>query len=111
MSSWEALKRVQKTTTTQVAIQQVLSIDTEIISSTNQKKQKRKRTDLLVAVEKKSKRNEQIEIDEKRPKKKEKTYFDVSMDRVSDKVKERYLGLDCEMVGVGSSGKRSALAR
>lgn len=25
--------------------------------------------------------------------------------------KERYLGLDCEMVGVGADGKRSALAR
>ena len=30
---------------------------------------------------------------------------------VSAPDKERYLGLDCEMVGVGADGKRSALAR
>lgn len=30
---------------------------------------------------------------------------------MSDTDKSRYLGLDCEMVGVGADGKRSALAR
>jgi len=31
--------------------------------------------------------------------------------RVSDEVKARYVGLDCEMVGTGSDGKESLLAR
>jgi len=30
---------------------------------------------------------------------------------LSDEIKQRYVALDCEMVGVGSSGKQSALAR
>eukprot|EP00977_Amphora_coffeiformis_P015218 scaffold4456_cov164-Amphora_coffeaeformis.AAC.5 len=30
---------------------------------------------------------------------------------LSDEMKQRYVALDCEMVGVGSSGKQSALAR
>jgi hypothetical protein len=34
-----------------------------------------------------------------------------SQRNIPDKVRSRYVGLDCEMVGIGSSGKKSVLAR
>lgn len=33
------------------------------------------------------------------------------VDNLSDDIKGKYVGLDCEMVGIGPDGKQSALAR
>ena len=49
--------------------------------------------------------------DGKRAKKEEKLRLRLARSAVPDSEKGCYLALDCEMVGVGASGKRSALAR
>jgi hypothetical protein len=37
--------------------------------------------------------------------------FPFLKDKINEKTKEMYVGLDCEMVGIGTNGKISALAR
>lgn len=65
---------------------------------------KEKRTDLI-----KASKGEDIIIMKKEPEKKEKGKL--AGDHMNAKMKSNYIGLDCEMVGIGLSGKQSALAR
>jgi RNA exonuclease 4 len=88
MSSWEALKKVMETSAP--------------------KKRKRGGVDLSGAVKSalELKRESQAAAIAVKPAAEEE-----SSDYVPKSVKDRYLALDCEMVGIGPNGKRSALAR
>jgi RNA exonuclease 4 len=52
--------------------------------------------------------NELVEQDRQRQKQKERTEAE---DSLSEEYKNRYVAVDCEMVGTGSEGRRSVLAR
>lgn len=43
--------------------------------------------------------------------KKQKPIDFTQTETITEEEKQQYVGLDCEMVGIGSSGKRSVLAR
>ena len=51
------------------------------------------------------------DADEKRSKRQKKASEKIERQQASESEKGNYVALDCEMVGVGSGGKRSALAR
>lgn len=77
---------------------------TDASSSSRGKAPREKRTDLTEACKGPTyvvKRNEPDKKDDKK----------LAGDHMNAKMKSNYVGLDCEMVGIGLSGKQSALAR
>ena len=77
-----------------------LSLKSKLDEECNNPPGKRKRTDLSEAAASRDKGDKADAGPSQDPKK-----------AVSEEEKAQYVGLDCEMVGIGSSGKRSVLAR
>ena len=133
MSSWEALKKRQlhvintKTERNKSdggTVSSATITQSKEKSSLSQQGRKRKRSEpikeAVARLQRKagdSMSSTAMEVaEEERPTKegngKTKTaLFQVELDYVPDKIKEKYIALDNEMVGIGPSGKRSALAR
>ena len=88
VSNWEKLKR---------------KIESPTEAPSNSHKKKKHRMELMEAVA-------QADVVAAR-KAKKKPVFDINADDDSLVDKSKYVALDCEMVGLGESGKTSALAR
>jgi len=84
--------------------QQLESVSSLVKSSASRTTEKRKRSDIKAAVER-SKKQKQDDASIVRQK------GSRQVRELSAEDKAKYIGLDCEMVGIGSSGKRSVLAR
>jgi RNA exonuclease 4 len=90
VSNWEKLKHK-------------IEADTEVEEAITAHKKKRRRKELSSAIE--------HVVDEATKKANKKPVFDINKDDDSHVDKSKYVALDCEMVGMGADGKKSALAR
>jgi DNA polymerase III epsilon subunit-like protein len=100
MSSWDALKKSNKLQ------EKSPSIQGKTISG-----KKRKRIELKTAVELQAAKAIASSVADLAAAERKSKYFDVTTDILNDKIKDKYVALDCEMVGIGPAGRQSALAR
>ena len=100
-SNWDKLKNKLTTTTTTSAVSTSKSTVSTINTTTSSTK-KRKRNEINDAISKLKTTSSNTTTA---------TTSIKSQDNIKAEDKDKYVGLDCEMVGLGPSGKQNALAR